>query len=216
MLGYEKYYPAYLLSLKGSKRLKAFINSSKNSKLSIKDLLAYYLYFTRYNLRLKRLKSKHSYIKKQVLDEYNSSVLENLTKNYKNITDLQKLELRSTQLPHLLKYEDKNSMLHSVEARLPFLDYNCVETALAVSNEFKIKDGWTKYLLRKAVDKKLPKEITWRKNKLGFNAPENDWLAKLKPEMIQEIKTSKILKEITNLEIISFDSRGNYAIMAPF
>ena len=209
LLGYEKYYPAYLMSLKGIKKFKAFINSSKNSKLCKKDLLAYYVYFTKYKVRLKRLKSRHKYVKPEVLANYNSSILKNITKSYKDITSLQKLELQSTQLPHLLKYEDKNSMLHSVEARLPFLDYHCVETALSLPNEFKIKDGWTKYLLRKTIDKKLPDDVTWRKNKLGFNAPENEWLSKLKPEMIAEINQSKVLDDIANISQIDFVTIGN-------
>jgi asparagine synthase (glutamine-hydrolysing) len=63
LLGYEKYYPAYLMSLKGIAKWKGFMNASKNSKLSRKEVLAYFFYFTRYKLRLKRLKKRHAYFK---------------------------------------------------------------------------------------------------------------------------------------------------------
>jgi len=110
------------------------------------------------------------------------------------------LEIQKTQLPHLLKYEDKNSMANSIETRLPFLDYRCVETALSLPHDFKIKNGWTKYLLRKGIESKLPKEIVWRKNKLGFNAPEQRWLASIESEMIQTIQDSSLLNKLIDFQ----------------
>jgi asparagine synthase (glutamine-hydrolysing) len=105
-----------------------------------------------------------------------------------------------------LKYEDKNSMANSIETRLPFLDYRCVELALSINNQFKIKNGWTKYILRKAIEPFLPKEVVWRKEKLGFNAPENLWLASMKNEMESEIKGSKILNELVDFKSFNFSS----------
>jgi asparagine synthase (glutamine-hydrolysing) len=209
LLGYEKYYPAFLMEKRGLRKISAFLRSSKNSKLSKLDLLKYYFYFTNYSVRLNRLKKRHHYIKQEVLKNFQSPILKELSQKYLSIEQLQKLEISKTQLPHLLRYEDRNSMLHSVETRLPFVDYRCVETALSLSNDYKIRDGWTKYLLRKGIDGKLPEDVIWRKNKLGFNAPEITWLGKIQEEMIQAIGESKLLANIINLEDINFNKLDN-------
>lgn len=117
--------------------------------------------------------------------------------SYFNINSLQELEIFHTQLPHLLRYEDKNSMRHSIETRLPFLDYRLLETALSLPSSYKIQNGWTKYILRKSMQKIVPYDILWRKNKLGFNAPENTWIDAIKDNMIQEIGNSRLIQNIS-------------------
>ena len=67
-------------------------------------------------------------------------------------------------------------MAHSVETRLPFLNHQLVEFVFSLPDNFKLENGWPKYVLRKAFDKKLPDKITWRKNKIGFETPENNFL----------------------------------------
>ena len=79
-------------------------------------------------------------------------------------------------LPALLRYEDRNSMAFSIEARTPFLDYRIVELAFAMPMAHKIRDGWTKRVLRDATEGVLPREIQWRKDKKGFVTPETIWL----------------------------------------
>ncbi len=215
LLGYEKYYPAYLMSLKGAAKLKGFLNASKNSKLSRKEVLAYFFYFTRYKLRLKRLKKRHAYFKASVMDSYESAELRELSQSYLEISKLQKIEITKTQLPHLLKYEDKNSMRNSVETRLPFLDFQTLETAFSIKSEFKIREGWTKYVLRKSIEKKLPQSIVWRKNKLGFNAPEKTWLMDLTTEIHAEIHTSEILAkfiDFSKLDLEKVDLRTKWRL----
>jgi len=215
LLGYESYYPAYLKSLALKEKIKEFFNSSKNSKLSLLELLKYYLYFTNYKLRLRRIKKKNNFFKKEVLQKYESTVIEEQSINYANIEDLQVQEIVKTQLPHLLKYEDKNSMKNSIETRLPFIDFETLECALSLNNRFKINQGWTKYLLRKAVERLLPKSVVWRKNKLGFNAPEESWLGEIQSEMEESIKASKILKELIDLNKLNFtklDKRAKWRL----
>ena len=78
----------------------------------------------------------------------------------------------SYRLPRLLKYADRNSMAHSIETRVPFTDYRLVDYVFSIPAIYKIRDGWTKWLLRLAVNDLLPKEIVWRRDKLGFATPE--------------------------------------------
>ena len=82
-----------------------------------------------------------------------------------------------SSLPTLLHYEDRNSMAHSIESRVPFLDHRLVELLFSFPDQLKMNKGWTKYALRKAMDGVLPKEIQWRKDKKGFVTPgEVLWL----------------------------------------
>jgi asparagine synthase (glutamine-hydrolysing) len=198
LLGYERYYPAYLISLGLLKGFSSFFNSFNNSRLSWLELFSYLFYFTNPRLRLQRLRKKFSFIKKSYFGLINSTCLIESAKSYHDIVMLQKLELLNMQLPHLLKYEDRNSMYHSIESRLPFIDFRLVETAVSLNNSFKIKDGWTKFILRKATENLIPSEITWRKNKLGFNAPEKTWLEEINDLMIKQISGSRILYEISD------------------
>jgi len=198
LLGYERYYPSYLLSLNIFDMIKGFFNASKNSKLSIMQLIGYIVYFTNSKIRLKRLKNKNSFIKKEYFDIMNKYEVEENSKNYLNIFKLQYGEIYKTQMPHLLRYEDKNSMRNSIETRLPFIDYNVLEAGLSISNNLKINSGWTKYILRKVINDILPYNIVWRKNKLGFEAPTKTWINSIDEEMKVSINNSKILQKITN------------------
>ena len=105
-------------------------------------------------------------------------------------------------LEELLRYADRNSMAHGREVRLPFLDHKLVEFIFSLPSNFKIHDGWTKWLLRSAMDKKLPDEIVWRKDKVGYEPPQQQWMEnKILQDYIHEAKkklvTSKILKPST-------------------
>jgi asparagine synthase (glutamine-hydrolysing) len=73
-------------------------------------------------------------------------------------------------LPTLLRYEDRNSMAHSIEARVPFLDYRLVEFLFKLPEEWKIRGVTTKYILREAMQGILPEAIRTRKDKIGFKA----------------------------------------------
>ena len=82
------------------------------------------------------------------------------------------LKLRLAEL--LLMRVDKMTMATSVEARVPFLDRELVEFALALPPEMKVRDGTGKWLLKRAVDGLLPSEIVYR-TKQGFGAPVAEW-----------------------------------------
>lgn len=76
-------------------------------------------------------------------------------------------------IPRLMHFEDRNSMAYSVESRVPFTDYRVVEYAFSPAlRELKLKDGWSKWCLRKAVEGLVPPDIVWRRDKVGFSTPE--------------------------------------------
>jgi len=82
----------------------------------------------------------------------------------------------TSSLPGLLRYEDRNSMAFAVETRLPFLSQAMGDLALQIPGELKVKNGFTKHILRKAFEDRLPPEIAWRRKKLGFVTPQQRWM----------------------------------------
>lgn len=85
-------------------------------------------------------------------------------------------------LQELLRYADRNSMAHSREVRLPFLFHELVEFCFSLPDEYKLKLGWTKYIMRETFNDILPPEVCWRKEKVGFEPPQKRWLESTKVE----------------------------------
>ncbi len=92
----------------------------------------------------------------------------------------------------LLRYEDRNSMAFSIESRVPFLDHRLVEFTLALPDDAKMQGGWTKYVLRKTIDKKVPDEIVWRTDKKGFVTPQKNWMLEIGKPLRDYITSSNI------------------------
>ena len=94
-------------------------------------------------------------------------------------------------LPALLRYEDRNSMAHSVESRLPFLDYRLVEWMFSTPREAKIRNGTTKVVLREAMSGRLPELVRLRQDKMGFGTPEDVWMRTELRDFIVELLHSE-------------------------
>lgn len=94
-------------------------------------------------------------------------------------------QLTRTNLQKLLHWEDRNSMAHSIESRVPFLDYRLVEYVLGLPDEYKIAAGTTKLVLREAMRGILPESIRMRMDKLGFVTPEEVWIRESKTELFR-------------------------------
>jgi asparagine synthase (glutamine-hydrolysing) len=93
-----------------------------------------------------------------------------------SIASLSQAQLTASNLQMLLHWEDRNSMAHSIESRVPFLDHRLVEYSLSLKNKDKISGGMTKLVLRRAMNGILPDKIRDRVDKLGFATPEEVWL----------------------------------------
>jgi asparagine synthase (glutamine-hydrolysing) len=89
----------------------------------------------------------------------------------------QKDDLMRYSLPSLLHYEDRSSMAHSVESRVPMLDHELATFAVNCPPALKLRNGWTKWILREAVKGTVPERVRMRKTKLGFETPQRSWLA---------------------------------------
>lgn len=86
------------------------------------------------------------------------------------------LNMTELKMPYWLLSNDKNSLAIPVEVRAPLLDYRVVEFAFQLPVHLLIRDGWLKWVLRKAVEDILPPTITWRRKKMGYPFPLQDWL----------------------------------------
>ncbi|MCK5005044.1 MAG: asparagine synthetase B, partial [Candidatus Aminicenantes bacterium] len=79
------------------------------------------------------------------------------------------------KLAIILKWEDRNSMWHSLESRVPFLDHRIVEKTLSLPGASLINNGMTKVILRESMKGLLPEKIRLRQDKIGFGTPQDEW-----------------------------------------
>src|SRR5579863_542204 len=106
-----------------------------------------------------------------------------------NLEARQRADLLRFSVPALTHYEDRSSMAWAREIRLPFLDARLINLVLPLAPELKLRDGWTKWVLRKALEDLLPAPIIWRKDKQGFINPQSEWLKhELKPQVETMLK----------------------------
>lgn len=120
-----------------------------------------------------------------------------------------------SRLPVLLRYADRNSMAFGIESRGPYLDYRLVEFVAGLPARYKINNGWTKWIARKAFEGKLPEEVVWRRDKMGFPTPERTWFGgELRPwaeEILRKssfIEQAGVRKDIANsYDVLSRNNR---------
>ena len=119
-----------------------------------------------------------------------------------------------TLLPALLQVEDRMSMAHGLESRVPFLDYRLVELAATIPSNIKFKDGTMKQLLKQVTKEYLTEEIFNRKDKMGFPTPLNEWISGEARDFVRSIFSSVTAKNrdlIDNTKVLEkLDSETKY------
>lgn len=110
-----------------------------------------------------------------------------------SFSDLNKTLYNSTMngdLQILLRYADRNSMAFSREVRLPFLSHDLVKFLFSLPSEYKIHNGWTKWIMRESFSGILPNKICWRLDKIGYEPPQKKWMENtvIKDRIIQSRK----------------------------
>jgi asparagine synthase (glutamine-hydrolysing) len=120
------------------------------------------------------------------------------------LNDILYFNTHTLGLEELLRFADRNSMAHGREVRLPFLSHELVAFIFSLPASFKIHDGWTKWILRKMMDKKLPDEIVWRKDKVGYEPPQQQWMHnEILQDYIQESKRKLVNKGILKSSVLN-------------
>jgi asparagine synthase (glutamine-hydrolysing) len=200
LLGYERYYAAWLLDHLRSGGIGGFLSAfrsavSVNANLSILRLAIYLIGASSTTARSLFYRWRYRFLKTVALPES----LGRFVRSTRDASAMQVLEITETNLPMLLRFEDKNSMHFGIETRLPFLDYRFVELALGLSTRVKLRDGWTKWPLREAMRSILPDDIGWRRDKIGFAAPDQLWLARHMEKMRVKIFASDIVAKYVDM-----------------
>ncbi|GAB3629049.1 asparagine synthase (glutamine-hydrolyzing) [Pandoraea terrae] len=93
-----------------------------------------------------------------------------------SVRQLSLAQMNGSNLQMLLHWEDRNSMAHSIEARVPFLDYRLVEYSLNLPEVFKVEHGMTKRVLRQGMRGMVPEKVLDRIDKKGFLTAEEFWM----------------------------------------
>jgi asparagine synthase (glutamine-hydrolysing) len=128
-------------------------------------------------------------------------------------TDFQ-IILKDTFLPKV----DISTMSNSIEARVPFLDLDIIQFMATVPASLKLKNGTTKYLLKKILERKMPKKLIYRR-KTGFGVPYDSWLINsFKNEFLENLKSPKMIQyfdinEIKRIYQLHCKGIGNYGIL---
>lgn len=131
-------------------------------------------------------------------------------------------------LEELLRYTDRNSMAHGSDVRSPFLDHKLVEFLFSLPSNFKIRQGWTKWTLRKSMENILPAEITWSQDIMGFEPLRHSWMQlPVVQEMIHESKKKLVDEKVLSPGVLNkkiqlsntYEDDGHdwkYLVSAPF
>lgn len=107
-----------------------------------------------------------------------------------------------TLLPALLQVEDRMSMAHGLESRVPILDHKIVELSAKIPADIKFKNGEMKRILLKTFSKDLPDAILSRKDKMGFPVPINEWFKNELSDFIKEVFLDSPKRDIINKNVI--------------
>ncbi|HEY4147679.1 MAG TPA: asparagine synthase (glutamine-hydrolyzing) [Chitinophagaceae bacterium] len=119
------------------------------------------------------------------------------------LNDILSYNTQENGLEELLRNADRNSMAHGREVRLPFLSHELVEYVFSLPSQYKIREGWTKWLLRTTMESELPAAITWRKDKTGFEPPQKTWMEDGQvQELVLEAKKSLVKEKILVPEVL--------------
>lgn len=108
-------------------------------------------------------------------------------------------------LPALLRYADRNSMINSIESRVPFLTTEFAEFALSLPSQYLIsKNGTTKSVFRAAMRGLVPDQILDRRDKIGFSVPESAWLRGSNEWVKEQIRSAiNLLPMLKHSEVLS-------------
>jgi asparagine synthase (glutamine-hydrolysing) len=201
LLGYDQYYPAYYAALwhqggAGQLLLGFWQARQNNVNMSLWRQAAYAALILLPDARTfyYRLRSRYAAGRSS-----SPAWVQQVALASRDVRELQALEIETTTLPPLLRFEDKNAMSFSIETRLPFLDYRLVEYAVRLPIQLKIRHGWTKWLLRQAMDDVLPHDIAWRRNKIGFAAPTGIWVSRHLDIMTEKVKDSSLIARFCDM-----------------
>ncbi len=212
--GYEEYYTSTVF--KCYKKIPYIIRKG------IKNIVSKFPYFKGQGFLIKGGKKLEEYYIGQAFimdDDEANNILNNqyksklsfrdITKPYfdevkdqDDVTKMQYIDMNLWLPNDILLKADKMTMAHSLELRVPFLDRELFKKSITIPTKYKISNGTTKYVLRKASEKEVPLEWAKRKKK-GFPVPFSIWIREEKYyKKVKEMLESDICKKFFNQDIV--------------
>lgn len=204
LAGYHKYYFYLFADLihsfkwsRAAKEIGIYKNYKGDNNVLDRVLKILFSYFTPQEIKklLKngRSESLRGHLNKEFVSNNSGRII--IERKFDSIlnNDLYNA-LKISPLPSLLHIDDRSSMAHSVETRAPFLDYRLVEYLFSLGPEYKIRNGFTKYILRESLKGVLPDRIRLRRDKMGFATPLEKWFRIDLKEKVREIFNSEEFK----------------------
>jgi asparagine synthase (glutamine-hydrolysing) len=166
LAGYQHYPYVYLRELAHKRRWREFVHEAWRARDVVVPLI-------RRRLRDRRQRVDVAGLLQPSFLRRHDPPRDDRVKNDLKLRLLQ--DFVTYSLPPLLRYEDRISMAHSLEARLPFLDQELVEHILSLPAAAIINNGWNRAVLRQGLGPVLPDKIRRRRKKIGFTTPEFRW-----------------------------------------
>jgi asparagine synthase (glutamine-hydrolysing) len=186
--GYHHHFLAKWNNLFSQGHFMSGLNEILASKKTISNPLQFFI--------KEKIKQK-KYFNKKHFEQFfkpeflKSSEIKNPSVYFNSVNEQLVEDIYQTRLKSFLKCEDRCGMWHSVESRTPFADdIELINLLFSFNGNKKIKNGVSKYLLREVVKNKLPEEIYKRYDKKGFETPMQQWMQKLRPQLLSEIKAA--------------------------
>lgn len=195
---------------------KGFSEKSKDLKLILYHLLPKKIvrFLSRYGSSYKRL---HKIIDVEKLGAKEKHPHDKKRFRFTSIFEIAHYQMFFEPLQKYLRWEDRNSMAHSVEARVPFLDHQLVEFTTQLPVDYLDGAGESKKILKHALSDVLPEAIRHRKDKKGFITPEEVWFKKDFTDQFTEMfkknntYTQSIIREKEALQYFDAVAKGKIA-----
>lgn len=188
MAGYHKYLHWYIQELvsknkfsEAKKERKLFAAHNMRMHWGIKNVLASLLP-SHTSIALEKreyqLIAGNNEVSKQLLGYLKGREWEGIHKPIVNkLNDILYFNTIENGLEEMLRFADRSSMAHGVEVRLPFLNTQLVQFIFSLPSQYKIREGYTKWILRKAMNDSIPESVCWRTDKTGFEPPQKQWMS---------------------------------------
>ncbi len=215
LAGYHKYLHWYIQELVSKNRFseakrerKLFASHNMRMQWGLKNVLASLLP-SHTSIALEKreyqLIAGNGDVSKQLLGYLKGREWEGIHKPIVNkLNDILYFNTMENGLEELLRFADRSSMAHGVEVRLPFLNAQLVQFIFSLPSRYKIRNGYTKWILRQAMDEKLPPSVLWRTDKTGYEPPQKQWMTDpILVDYIQEAKKKLVHENLLKPQVLN-------------
>ncbi len=205
LAGYPYFYGAYYYELLREFRIAKLCRECFFSYLNYPSVLPFYsllLYASPGFIQKYAFHSRNSIIADEFFSNHKSEKFDDLFSSFYQFNSLKDFIIKHFEykFEHHLLWADKSSMYFSLETRFPFLDHRLIEKSIATENDLIINRGINKYILRKSTEGLVQDKIRLRRDKNGYETPENSWF--------RSPKFKTLIADLTNSD--SFKHRGYF------